>query len=174
MRRLHHLTLQIYRRLPRRGRRWIVRSIAPSFTVGAMCIIERSDGAVLLVRHSYRERWGVPGGLLERREEAADGARREVREEVGLDVELLGEPAVVVDAVPQRVDLVYRARPAADADLSVVQPVSVEITETAWFPRTELPPLQHETTTALMALARSSANPQADPIVPRPWSAHRR
>jgi 8-oxo-dGTP diphosphatase len=174
MRRLHHLALQIYRRLPRRGRRWIVRAIAPSFTVGAMCIIERSDGAVLLVRHSYRERWGVPGGLLERREEAADGARREVREEVGLDVELLGEPAVVVDAVPQRVDLVYRARPAADADLSVVQPGSVEITETAWFSRTELPALQHETTTALMALARSSTGPQADPIVPRPWSAHRR
>ena len=174
MKRLHRFVLQIYRRLPRRGRRWIVRSIAPSFTVGAMCIIERADGDVLLVRHSYRDRWGVPGGLLKRREDPAEGARREVREEVGLDIELLGEPAVVVDAHPQRVDLVFRARPAAGADLDAIRPGSVEITETAWFPRNELPALQFETTTALMALARSANSPQADPIVPRPWSADRR
>lgn len=174
LRGLHRLLLRLYRRLPRKGRRWVVRTLAPSFTVGAMCIIERADGAVLLVRHSYRERWGVPGGLLQRREEPVDAARREVREEVGLDVELLGEPAVVVDALPQRVDLVYRARPAEDAHLEDIEPGSVEITETAWFPRTQLPPLQFETTTALMALARSANAPQADPIVPRPWSADRR
>jgi ADP-ribose pyrophosphatase YjhB (NUDIX family) len=174
MRRLHRLVLQLYRRLPRLGRRWIVRTMAPSYTVGAMCIIERSDGAVLLVRHSYRERWGVPGGLLKRREDSAVGALREVREEVGLDIELLGEPAVVVDAAPQRVDLVYRARPTDGADLDAVRPRSVEIIETAWFPRTELPALQFETTSALMALARSATAPQADPIVPRPWSADRR
>ena len=174
VRRLHHLVLQVYRRLPRKVRRWIVRALAPSFTVGAMCIIERPDGAVLLVRHSYRDRWGVPGGLLQRGEDSAVGARREVLEEVGLDVELLGEPAVVVDAVPQRVDIVFRARPVPGADLDAIRPGSVEITETAWFPRTELPALQFETTTALMALARSAAAPQADPIVPRPWSADRR
>ena len=148
--------------------------MAPSFTVGAMCIIERADGSVLLVRHSYRDRWGVPGGLLKRREAAPDGVLREVLEEVGLEVELLGEPAVVVDAVPQRVDLVFKARPAEGSDLDNVKPGSVEITETAWFPRTELPALQFETTTALMALARSATSPQADPIVPRPWSAERR
>jgi ADP-ribose pyrophosphatase YjhB (NUDIX family) len=173
MRFLHRLLLNLYRRLPRKGRRWVVRTLAPTYTVGAMCIIERADGAVLLVRHSYRQRWGVPGGLLQRGEEATVGARREVREEVGLEVELLGEPAVVVDALPQRVDLVYRARPVKAAELDAIAPRSVEITETAWFPRTQLPPLQFETTTALMALARSANAPQADPIVPRPWSADR-
>ena len=174
MRLLHHLILQLYRRLPRRLRRWLVRILAPSFTVGAMCIIERADGDVLLVRHSYRKRWGVPGGLLKRGEDATVGARREVREEVGLDIELLGEPAVVVDAVPQRVDLVFRARPVDGVDLDAIAPRSVEIVETKWFPRSELPALQFETTSALMALARSANAPQADPIVPRPWSAARR
>jgi ADP-ribose pyrophosphatase YjhB (NUDIX family) len=134
----------------------VVRTIAPSFTVGAICVIERPDGAILLIQHSYRRRWGVPGGLLNRREEPADAARREVREEVGLEVELLGEPAVVVDAVPQRVDLVYRARPAAGADLAAVAPVSAEIAAVRWFPADELPELQFETTGALMALARAS------------------
>ena len=54
----------------------VVRRVAPSFTVGAMCIIERADGRVLLIRHLYRKRWGVPGGLLERRETPADAAPR--------------------------------------------------------------------------------------------------
>ena len=153
--RLHRFALRCYQRLPVLGRRWVVRTIAPSYTVGAMCIIERPDGALLLIRHSYRSRWGVPGGLLNRREEPAMAARREVREEVGLAVELLGEPVVVIDAVPQRVDLVYRARLAPGAGLDDVRPVSAEIAEARWFPPAELPELQHETTTALMALARA-------------------
>jgi 8-oxo-dGTP pyrophosphatase MutT (NUDIX family) len=157
--RLHRFALRCYQRLPVLGRRWVVRTIAPSYTVGAMCVIERADGAILFVRHSYRSRWGVPGGLLNRREEPAHAARREVREEVGLEVTLSGEPVVVVDARPQRVDLVYRARPGRDADLAHVQPVSPEIAEVRWFPADELPELQTETTTALMALARAVSEP---------------
>ncbi|MEZ5180312.1 MAG: NUDIX hydrolase [Acidimicrobiales bacterium] len=153
--RLHLLLLRLYRRLPRWGRRRVVRTLAPSFTVGAMCFIERDDGRLLLVRHVYRSRWGVPGGLLQRREDAAVGAKREVREEVGLAIELLGEPRVVVDAEPQRVDLVYRARPAAGADPDAVAPGSPEILEVAWFPREALPDLQHETAQAFVALARA-------------------
>ncbi len=137
-----------------------MRTIAPSFTVGAMCVIERHDGALLFIRHSYRSRWGVPGGLLNRREDPSVAARREVREEVGLEVDLVGEPVVVVDARPQRVDLVYRARPGIDVDLDEVRPRSPEIAEVRWFPPDELPELQVETTGALMALARSANRPR--------------
>jgi ADP-ribose pyrophosphatase YjhB (NUDIX family) len=152
---LHLSVLRLYRRLPTWARRRAVRTIAPSFTVGAMCFIERDDGRLLLVRHAYRARWGVPGGLLNRGEEAADGARREVFEEVGLAVELLGEPRVVVDPEPQRVDLVFRARPAPGAEPDRAAPGSPEILEARWFARDGLPELQHETATALVALARS-------------------
>ncbi|MGH9275104.1 MAG: NUDIX domain-containing protein, partial [Acidimicrobiales bacterium] len=89
---LHRGALQVYRRLPVWARRRVVRTIAPGYTVGAMCFIERDDGAMLLVRLSYRQSWGVPGGLLKRGEVPADAARREVREEVGLEIELVGEP----------------------------------------------------------------------------------
>ena len=133
-----------------------------------MCFIERADGAVLLVRHVYRERWGVPGGLLQKGESSADGARREVFEEVGLAVDLLGEPTVVVDAEPQRVDVVYRARPSVGADPDLAAPGSPEIIEARWFPQTELPELQHETAEALVVLSRaaaaaSSSSPAASP-----------
>ncbi|HEX5946544.1 MAG TPA: hypothetical protein VFY82_09715, partial [Acidimicrobiales bacterium] len=52
--------LRVWRRIPRLMRRWIVRVIAPSFTVGAACVIERDDGAILLVRLVYRNGWGLP------------------------------------------------------------------------------------------------------------------
>jgi 8-oxo-dGTP pyrophosphatase MutT (NUDIX family) len=154
--RVHVWLLKLYRRLPTRVRRLVVRTLSPSFTVGSMCLIERDDGAVLLVRHVYRSRWGVPGGLLQRGEDATVAAHREVHEEVGLPIVLVGEPAVVVDAHPQRVDIVFRARPADGAGRVPVQPGSPEILEARWFPADALPELQHETATALVALARSS------------------
>jgi 8-oxo-dGTP diphosphatase len=165
--------LLVWRRVPRLVRRWIVRVAAPSFTVGAACVIERGDGAILLVRLVYREAWGLPGGLVKRREDIATCARREVAEEIGLDLELTSQPAVVVDSRPQRVDVVFRARPAPGVDPAVARPVSAEIREVRWFPADELPVLQHEAVTALMALARTTLAPPSDPAasVERPQPA---
>ena len=154
IRRLHLFALRVFRRLPVWARRRVVRTLAPSFTVGAICLIERPDGALLLVRQSYRNRWGVPGGLVKRGEGPADAARREVLEEVGLEIELLGEPSVVVDPVPRRVDVVYRARPVHGAG-DEVTPTSPEITEARWFAPDQLPELQAETSAAIVALVRS-------------------
>jgi ADP-ribose pyrophosphatase YjhB (NUDIX family) len=155
IRRLHLALLHLYQRLPRRARLAVIHTLAPSFTVGAICVVERDDGRVLLVRHSYRTRWGFPGGLLKRGEEVADGARRETREEIGLEVELVGEPAVVVAPEPRRVDVVYRARPADGADPDTARPMSPEIVEVRWVPRDDLPELQHEAAGGLVALARA-------------------
>ena len=162
--RLHRWALLVYKRLPTPLRRSAVRRLAPSFTVGAMCVIERADGRVLLIRHLYRQRWGVPGGLLQRHESPADAARREVREEVGLDVRLIGEAAVQVDADPRRVDIVFRAQPVDDATADNVKPSSVEVIEARWFAPTEFPELQHETAQAIQALARASYSPSARPL----------
>ena len=80
-------------------------------------------------------------------------------------IELLGEPAVVVDAEPQRVDIVYRARPIDDGGRRRgIDPASPEIVEARWFPPSQTPELQHETASALVALARSSRAPQSPPI----------
>jgi len=154
--RIHRLALQVYRRLPVLARRRVVRTISPSYTVGSMVIIERGDGQVLLVRLSYRNSWGVPGGLLKRGEAPAEAARREVLEEVGLAVEPVGDPAVVVDETAQRVDVVFKGRPLPDQDLDVLLPRSPEIVEVRWFPADQLPDLQFETSGALVALARRS------------------
>ena len=161
LRRLHLFLLRVYRRLPTRGRRFVVRRLAPTFTVGAMGVVERAGGDLLLVRHSYRKRWGVPGGLLKAGESPEDALRREVREEVALDLDLAGEPVVVVDAEPKRVDIVFLASAVDDGGLDSLRPISPEILEVRWFPADELPELQFETAGALMALGRAGRAPEA-------------
>jgi ADP-ribose pyrophosphatase YjhB (NUDIX family) len=43
------------------------------------------DGRILLVNPSYKERWDLPGGILERGEDPVSGLRREIVEELGLE-----------------------------------------------------------------------------------------
>jgi 8-oxo-dGTP pyrophosphatase MutT (NUDIX family) len=142
------LFLKAFGRLPRRLRRALIHLGAPSYNVGAMCLIEGDDGQVLLVRQSYRGGWGAPGGLLRRGEALKVGARREAKEEVGVDVETLGDPIVTIDVKARRVDVIFRCRiepPVPD----VVVPNSVEIVEARWFPKDGLPTMQRETAAAV-------------------------
>jgi len=150
---LHALALRAFGRLPRRVRRQLVRWGAPSFTVGALCVIQRSDARILLVSQSYRSGWGLPGGLMARGEVPEDAVRREVREEVGLEV-VVGAPTVVVDPVPRRVDVVFGAEPAPGQDLDRLRSTSPEIVDLGWFDRADLPRLQAETVASLAALDR--------------------
>lgn len=60
--------------------------------VGA--VIEDDEGRVLLVKHKserggyWQGKWICPGGSLELGETLEDGARREVKEETGLDIDV--------------------------------------------------------------------------------------
>jgi len=69
-----------------------IRSRAPFWAAGGL--VHDSQGAIVLVRvgrESAGSSWSTPGGLLERGERTDDGLRREVREEVGLEI---AEPAL--------------------------------------------------------------------------------
>jgi 8-oxo-dGTP pyrophosphatase MutT (NUDIX family) len=57
-------------------------------TMGVRAIIleESTPRRVLLIRHSYIGGWHLPGGGVDRNETLVEAARREVREEVGLEI----------------------------------------------------------------------------------------
>src|SRR5437867_4817339 len=52
-------------------------------------VIEMPDGIVLIRRRNPPDGWAIPGGFVDLNERAEDAARREMREETSLDVELV-------------------------------------------------------------------------------------
>jgi 8-oxo-dGTP diphosphatase len=73
----------------------------PHAPIAAVGVLVRSGDQVLLIQRGkdpYRGYWTLPGGAIELGETAREAARREAREETGLEVEL-GEIAALVDNI---------------------------------------------------------------------------
>lgn len=59
----------------------------------AGCIIEDTNGKVLLLHRNTPERkqWETPGGKIEEGEDPMAAAKREAKEELGVEAEIIGE-----------------------------------------------------------------------------------
>ncbi|MCP9206950.1 NUDIX domain-containing protein [Streptomyces sp. NEAU-Y11] len=66
--------------------------------VAADVLLRDPDGRVLLVKPTYKPGWDLPGGMSEANEAPDDTARREIKEELGLD--LIRLRPLVIDWVP--------------------------------------------------------------------------
>ncbi len=66
------------------------------------------DGKILMVKHKKFGCWVCPGGHIELHEDPSQAARREVREETGLEIEFVGESPV--DFKDHRVQCLERPR----------------------------------------------------------------
>ena len=126
----------IWRRVPGKLRRWTMRLSHPQFAVTAGAVITDNQGRVLLLKHRFRPGtgWGMPGGFMQEGEQPAEALRRELREEVGLEVEKLELLITRAFKVPRQVEIVFTARAIGDTN-----ELNFEIQKAAWFFLNELP-----------------------------------
>src|SRR5258708_30249811 len=115
---LNDLLGAIWRRMPATVRRWTVRLSHPRFAVTAGAVVTDSRGRVLLLKHRFRpgSGWGLPGGFIELGEQPVEALRRELREEVGLEVAELKLFAVRAVKKPKQVEIVFMAQAIATPD----------------------------------------------------------
>ncbi len=142
-----------------------VRLIVPRQRVGVALVTFNMDEEVLLLRHVFRSDnpWGLPGGWVGRNESPADGLRRELLEEIDLEVDL-GPPLLVEhESPPSHIVMAY---------LGWLRPgrmrFSGEILEARWFPLDRLPeplwPFSHQAIAAGLDAFRAAPYPAAVPM----------
>jgi len=117
-------------------RRLSMRFTHTRFTVTAGAVIFNDQKQVLLLKHRFRagSGWGLPGGFLERGEQPIDALRRELREEIGLELEGVEVFAARSFKKPKQVEVLFRARANAK-----VKPLTMEVERAEWFPLSSLP-----------------------------------
>lgn len=139
----------LFYRLPHRMRIRLVRTVSPTFTVGAVVLVRDADEPqrLLLLRQPPGRGWSLPAGLLARGESPVDGALRELAEESGIRVDPArlrqADPHALVHHRGRWVDLVFEATvPAATTPLTVD---GAEVLEAAWHRQGDLPALTRST-----------------------------
>ena len=113
-----------------------MRLTHPRFTVTAGAIIFNDRKQVLLLKHRFRagSGWGLPGGFLEQGEQPIEALRRELREEIGLELEDVEVFAARSFKKPKQVEVLFRAHANAN-----VKPVTMEVERAEWFSLDSLP-----------------------------------
>lgn len=141
---LHRALLPLAHGMRHSWRRWRKVPIA-----GVSVIMTNLGGDVLLLRHSYGpDVWGLPGGGINRGEEPEAAARREVREELGIELtrlEPIGTLEEVLSGSPHTAHLfaaICNQHPRPDGR---------EVVEARFFPSHSLPEPLGSTTRARIA-----------------------
>ncbi len=124
----------------------------------AAVLLERNAGgggepSVLLLRRAVEPGlgdWDLPAGYLDPGESFEMAARRETREEAGIDVELIGLAGVYHSPAANAVTAVFRGR-AVDPDAPVA--IDFESSDHAWVRRSEVPEWRSRMAFASMASA---------------------
>ncbi len=125
---------KLWQILPNGVRYRMVRITQPKFTASAAAVILNDKDQVLVLNHVLRpySGWGLPGGFLDAGEQPRDAIRREIFEEVGIELNDLVMFRVRV--VSRHIEMLFKARAVGEPAVK-----SREITEVKWFAFDDLP-----------------------------------
>jgi 8-oxo-dGTP diphosphatase len=140
----------------------------PTKLIGAAAIILDSEGRILLVKHSYGKcNWDLPGGKSEENESAQETARREVLEEIGLNVEIGQLTGVYYD--PNN-DMHHFVFIASNVNQREPEPSSPEILECRYCSIHDLPkPISNFTYKRIQDALNHDSQHIFQTIGPRQW-----
>ena len=117
----------------------------PSLTADVALVTVEPKPRVLLIRRKadpFAGRWALPGGFVDENERLIDAARRELKEETGLDqadleqLHTFGDPGR--DPRGWTVSVVFLARVPPDV---LEATAGDDAAEVGWFPLSDPPPL---------------------------------
>lgn len=125
---LRRIIGKVWKILPVGARQQIVRSTQEKFTVSAATILINEGREVLLLDHVLRPRsgWGLPGGFVDFGEQPEQTARREIREEIGIEIE--GLRFYRIRTLGRHVEILYIGKPVGEAHL-----LTREAYQLGWF-----------------------------------------
>ncbi|PIS42711.1 MAG: NUDIX hydrolase [Candidatus Kerfeldbacteria bacterium CG08_land_8_20_14_0_20_40_16] len=108
----------------------------------ASAIITDSKGQLLLVRRKMNPRkgyWDLPGGFLEEGENPINGLKREMKEELGIDIEISSQIGIYIDDYSgsyqsKTLNIAYEAK----SPKGKITPMD-DVNEVRWFLKTKIP-----------------------------------
>lgn len=126
----------LWRGSPKGVRRLGVLISQARFTVTVGGVIEDDRGRLLLLKHRFRtgSGWGIPGGFINKAEQPEEALRRELGEEVGLELESAELAFLRTLERANQVEIYFRCRAAGQP-----RTTSMEISRAAWFTPDDLP-----------------------------------
>lgn len=117
----------------------IVDNIARAAAAAAVLFLD-DEGRVLIVEPTYKPRWEIPGGEVERGESPREACARVLHDDMRLD--LAPGPLLVVDWAPlvraERVRFVFDGGTLTDAELDRIELPPDVLTSWAFLPPDEL------------------------------------
>lgn len=149
----------VWSRTPVRIRRLSIRIVNTKFTVTVAGIIFNDKQEVLLIKHLFRpgKGWGLPGGFLEASEQPDEALRRELREEIQLELDQLQIFTTRSFKKARQLEVVFLCRSQDQP-----RPQSVEVERSVWFSTEALPDGLPRDQKALIKLATAGWSKRTD------------
>lgn len=130
---------KVWRKTPGLIRTRLTGIAQTKFTVSVGAIVTNDEGKILLLDHVFRpgSGWGIPGGFIEANEEPETALRRELCEEIGLEIESV--KLCRVQTYNRHVEILFRARAGESGAVK-----SFEINKIGWFEIGQMPPQMNQ------------------------------